>query len=173
LSGGVDVLEVIIRQALLEDVDLIDEMIAELMEYETNLLRKLKYDERLINESDLPDATTFIKDEMGGGESRIIVAESNNVIVGFCRGKVKQKGDYSSLNQLYVKAEYQKKGIGTLLVKYFFGLVFENNPKAHVLIPSLFNNELSRKFYSSLGIRETYVTFDIEARYLAGKVINQ
>ena len=89
-------------------------------------------------------------------ETRFIVAEINNEIVGFCRytdniNKTPETLEADcELRALYVKPEVKHNGIGKKMFQYAVN-EFKNMGKTKMVLWCLKDNVLARKFYEKMG----------------------
>ena len=89
-------------------------------------------------------------------ETRFIVAEINNEIVGFCRytdnmEKTPETPEVDcELRALYVKPELKHNGIGKKMFQYAVN-EFKNMGKTKMVLWCLKDNVLARKFYEKMG----------------------
>ena len=89
-------------------------------------------------------------------ETRFIVAEINNEIVGFCRytdnmEKTPETPEVDcELRALYVKPELKHNGIGKKMFQYAVN-EFKNIGKTKMVLWCLKDNVLARKFYEKMG----------------------
>ena len=89
-------------------------------------------------------------------ETRFIVAEINNEIVGFCRytdnmEKTPETPEVDcELRALYVKPEVKHNGIGKKMFQYAVN-EFKNMGKTKMVLWCLKDNVLARKFYEKMG----------------------
>lgn len=113
-------------------------------------------------------------------ENGVIVAESNNEVVGFCRYVDSNKftQDMSEIDcellALYVKPELKYNGIGTKLFRYVIG-EFKNKNKTKMILWCLKDNEPSKKFYKKMGgeiTRERTVKIEKKNYYEEGFIYN-
>lgn len=89
-------------------------------------------------------------------ETRFIVAEINNEIVGFCRftdnmEKTPETPEVDcELRALYVKPELKHNGIGKKMFQYAVN-EFKNMGKTKMVLWCLKDNALARRFYEKMG----------------------
>ena len=85
-------------------------------------------------------------------QHNIIVAESNNEVIGFCRydynNYYEEENVDCELIALYIKPEMKRHGIGRKLMKYAIN-EFKNSKKEKMILWCLKENYPSRAFYES------------------------
>ncbi len=82
-----------------------------------------------------------------------IVAVHSGQVIGWCAGGVNQNPAYkheTDLQAIYILKEYQRKGIGKLMVKAFIDLMHEHGMQS-MLIWVLKENHNAIRFYTKLG----------------------
>ena len=85
----------------------------------------------------------------------LLVAEDNNIIVGYLYGKIIESDDTSNsnaalLDALYIDHDYRKKGIGNNLIDAF--KKWSNNKGVEKILVNVWtNNTIAQKLYEKNG----------------------
>ena len=87
----------------------------------------------------------------------LIVAEEDNEIIGVCFGKYNIKENWADLLGVVVDKDYQKKGIGSNLVKEFEKIVIDKK----INLIDLYADKEQNTLFTNLGYKEgrAYISF--------------
>lgn len=145
-----------IRKATIDDLEAIQELNNDLFK-----LEKANYDTTLV--VDWPFTETgksYFIDLIHN--HYIIVAEDNNIIIGYLAGSINEKGSYTEvqygeINNMLVKDEYRGYGVGKLLIKNFKEFCRTNNIN-NMKVMASYKNRNAIEFYHKNGFEEFEVT---------------
>jgi len=144
-----------VRQALVKDLDALNELTFEMHDYLGSLVgveftvEDLK-DEMYRNEEDLKN---------------VYVAESDGKVVGYMSFSHKPEeneffGRYCHLYHITVKREHRGKGIATKLIKVLLRKAKQEN--VNILVGTLTPNKQAIRFYQKLGFRPIYTSLVLD-----------
>lgn len=110
--------KIVIRKAVVADLEQIQKLNRELIESDTN-------HDKLLN-LDWPNkqGKKFLKKRINGGKFVCFVAKNGKRIVGYIAGSVKKTESWrpvkrTELEEMFVEKSYRRKGAGSRLVKEF------------------------------------------------------
>ncbi|MBE5738194.1 MAG: GNAT family N-acetyltransferase [Clostridiales bacterium] len=151
-------MDLILRRATLEDLDIIQKLNNELCKYET----KNGFDS-YISDWSLSDTSKEYFTYMIESEY-IIVAEMQGKIVGYLAGSTHKDETYSyydgitaELDNMFIYEEYRKFGIGTRLVDSFVVWCREQGAK-RIMVTASFGNVNTINFYKKNGFDNINIT---------------
>ncbi len=153
--------DIAVRKAVLEDVPAIVELWKELMDINK------QYDERFtLSEADHDEFISFINDCAEDKDCHILVAESDESIVGYCVSLIRpcigpHIQRYGHICNLCVSSKYQNKGIGKKLSKETLDW-FQQNGISHVEVCVAIENNSAEKFYTKMGFTPYVKTLCLE-----------
>ena len=139
-------MNVIIRSAFKDEVDILDKMFAKLLDMDRS------------HDANLKSGLTmqgFFSKRIDDENSIFLVAVADSKIVGYLYGyiqddnKVKQELE-SYIESIYIEEEYRTQGIGTMLIEHFELEVKERDVK-YIFIDNKVNNIVARNLYSHLN----------------------
>lgn len=148
--------DILIRKANIEDLKSIQELNNDLFNLEID-----NYDPTLVK--DWPYSKegyeyfyNIIKDEY------VIVAVKSNEVIGYLAGGIKEKGSYTNIQygeieNMLVKGEYRKLGIGRMLINNFKEYC-KSNKINNIKVVASYKNKNAIKFYHINGFEEFEVT---------------
>lgn len=139
----------IIREAKLEDTKTTDELL-------TLLIRDEKQYDKNINEKFTVEK--FYKNIIKYDSNIILVAESNNKIIGYLYGYIVNNGNayinkISKLEAMFVLPIYRNLGVATSLINEFKKWSIKNNIK-YIEVQVLNNNTNAFNLYNKEGFKE-------------------
>src|SRR5687768_3260664 len=111
------------------------------------------------------EATLFLKERLSKEESIVFIAIENDQYTGF----IQLYPSFSSvgmkkiwiLNDLFVSADYRKKGIGQLLINHVLAYCKETGIKK-VVLSTAYDNLNAQKLYEKLGFtRSDFYNYEI------------
>ncbi len=148
----------IIRKATKKDVKTIQSLNNELCKYETeNEFDVYKTDWSLTKQSE-KYFKALIKKQF------VMVAETEGSIVGYLAGSICVEQMYSyyqgktaELENMFIKEEYRKFGIGSKLIDAFVTWC-KNNDAKRILVTATIGNENAIKFYHKNGFNDLDIT---------------
>lgn len=153
-------MNIIIRQALLNDLKKIQELNYKLFKFEYN-----NFDSSLnMNWTYSEKGEKYFKKLIQDGT--IWIAENNNKIIGYLAGSIAGKPSYSTktlaeLDNFYIDEKYRRKGIGKKLVlelkKYCI-----NNEIDEIKVSSKASNNNAKEFYKNNGFDEFEITYKMK-----------
>ena len=147
-------MDLIIRRAKNEDVDILNNLFQKLLEFE-----KEKYDKNI---KDNLSITSYFNKRVSLPTNIILIAQLENKIVGYIYSTIdsdnKIKKDLEAkIDSIYIMPKYRNKSIGTKLIDEILNILKLENVK-YVFIENLVNNYSSKYLYEKLGFevfRET------------------
>ena len=146
----------LIRRAKLTDLKKIQELNNELFELEL-----ANFDKYLIKNWPLSkEGEDYFKNAIK--ESFVIVAETDNKVVGYLLGEESCIPYYNfkiaELCNMCIDSNYRKQGIGNLLYKEFEKFYNEQGI-TRFMVTASFKNESAKAFYKKMGFSEANSTF--------------
>ena len=153
--------DIVVRKAVLKDVPTIAELWKELMDINK------QYDERFTrSQADHDEFISFINDRVEDKDCHILVAESDENIVGYCVSLIRpcigsHIQRYGHICNLCVSSKYQNKGIGKKLSKETLDW-FQQNGISHVEVCVAIENNSAEKFYTKMGFTPYVKTLCLE-----------
>lgn len=130
-----------------------------------NLLTKLIIDEKKYDNS-IDDNVTIsnyfinvIKDK----KNILLCYKDNNIVKGFIFLKPVKNNDLEGylIDGLFVLEEFRRLGIASQLIKEAVSLTKKNNYK-YIAMNVLYNNDVARKLYKSLGFNEFILNMKLD-----------
>ncbi|MBQ7141286.1 MAG: GNAT family N-acetyltransferase [Bacilli bacterium] len=145
-------MNIIIRKAILEDINDIQSLSQKLIEYENNICKNEYMVDLDWSHSD--DAYQIFK--MLIEKHYVYIAEHNKKIIGYMAGRIIPKSgcdtfDIMKLDNLYVEKLYRSCGIGTAFLNIFKKICL-NNKINFIKLDTLSDNEKTIKFYKKNGL---------------------
>jgi len=153
--------DIAVRKAVLEDVPAIVELWKELMDINK------QYDERFTrSEAGHDEFISFINDCVEDKDCHILVAETDENIVGYCVALIRpcivpHNQRYGHICNLCVSSKYQNKGIGKKLSEETVDW-FQQNGISHVEVCVAMENNSAEKFYTKIGFTPYVKTLCLE-----------
>lgn len=150
-------MNIVIRNAEIEDTKKIDEFLTKL------ILDERKYDPN-INEN--CEITNYYENIISKEDTCILVAEYDRKLVGYLYGFIKNDGDtcislVSKLDALYVEEDFRNMNIGNNLIEEFKKWCLTRNVK-NIEVNLWQNNEIAFKLYSKHGFKPSKITMNVE-----------
>lgn len=88
----------------------------------------------------------------------VSLVEYDNVIAGFCCTHILKsmcyEHNHAEITELYIKAEYRKRGLATYLVRFCETYCRENCNVNKIVLLTGKNNVQAQKFYESIGFSD-------------------
>jgi len=148
-------MEIIIRNATIEDLEKVQELNLELFKKEHKEFDPLLNLEWTFGE----EGTKYYQDRISKDDGCVLVATSNNEIVGYLCGGIIKAEKYRNLptvaeleNTLILK-EFRSKGIGKQLYEKFIAWCKTKNV-GKIRVEASAQNELAIKFYRNNGFKD-------------------
>ena len=138
-----------IREAKIEDVDVLNKLFQKLLEYERE-----NYDDNIKEDLNI---NSYFNNKINQADNIILIVEENNKIIGYIYSnidsdnKIKKELE-ASINSIYIIDKYRNKKIGTKLVNEMINLLKEKNVK-YVYIENLKDNGCAKYLYGKLGFK--------------------
>lgn len=154
-------MELNIRKARMNDIDLIKKLNRELFIEEKN-----DFDDTLRTEwTDEKEAIDWFEERIKKRNSEVFIAFIKEEPAGFLMCNLKKenwrkRNLVAEIENFFVSKEHRRKRIGTKLCKEFF--IWANMKKAtRFKVETLHNNSKARKFYDSIGMKEYIITMEM------------
>ena len=147
-----------IRKACIDDVQKLQALDADVF------IDDPKYDsDRILGWSLSENGKAYFINLLNNTTYCCLVAENNNKLVGYNTALPKKfdqrKSKYLEIDNLGVRAEYQRQGIGKMLIENC--LVWAKaNGFQKVYLHSFYTNDQARAFYKKNGFSEIHVSFE-------------
>lgn len=111
-----------------------------------------------------------IEQMVADGDSRLVVAEDEEGLVGFASGRVVHRADYlpqsvGFISMIYVQEQFRRRSVGSRLVGELCRFFSSENVEDVTLRYALGNREAER-FWSGLGFEPIMVTANIHLEEL-------
>lgn len=155
-------MDIKIKTATLKDLKTIQQLNGELFDYEI----ENKFDYYIKDWATSKDSEEYFSDLIEN--QFVIIAETGNSPIAYLAGSVYNDNSLSyyegltaELNNMFVKEEYRKFGIGTKLVNSFLDWCKQNNAK-RVFVTASAGNENTIKFYQKNGFYNINTTLRID-----------
>ena len=152
----------IIRKAKVEDVEMIQSLNNQLIEYEMEHGFDKYVKDWALSEESRQYFLDLIQNQF------VILAEVESKIVGYLAGSIYNDLSYSyydgltaEANNMFVLREYRAYGIGTKLISSFVDWCKQNNAK-RVMVTASSKNERTIKFYRNMGFGDINLTLKKE-----------
>ena len=154
--SGRRILEIVTREAVINDYDSLCEIYVELDEQ-----HRLNHPELFIKPEDYARAKDYISESMNDSNKALFVAEVNSKVVAFAEGYIQRssnfpvirKREWVQLDGIAVKREYQNQHIGSLLLKKVVEWAKSKEINRIELKVYSFNSS-AEEFYLSHGFKE-------------------
>ena len=147
---------IVIKRASIDDLKTIQELNNSLFKLEIN-----NYDPTLVNDWPLTsEGKEYFTDLIDN--HYVIVANIDDIAIGYLAGSINEKGSYEKIqygeiNNMFVKDEYRKNGIGKLLVNNFKEYCKSKNI-TNLKVTASFKNKNAIVFYQKNGFEEFDLT---------------
>ena len=155
-------MNLIIRKAFVEEVDKIQHLNNELINFEMEQGFDNYVKDWALSEESKEYFIDLIKNQY------VVVAEVENKIVGYLAGSIYKDLSYSyyegltaEANNMFVKAEFRAHGIGRKLFLSFIEWCKSNNAK-RIMVTASSENANAIKFYKSIGFENINLTLKKE-----------
>lgn len=142
-------MNLIIRKAKIDDIDILNNLFQKLLEYERE-----NYDDNI---KDNLNITSYFNERINANDNIVLVAQLDNEIVGYIYSIIDSdnkvtKNIEAKIDSLYVNSEYRNKNIGTKLIEEMITILKEKNVK-YIFIENLKENDTAKYLYEKLGFK--------------------
>ena len=150
--------DIMIRKANIEDLEYIQKLNNELFDLELN-----NYDDTLIKDWPLSsNGKKYFEDLINN--QYVIVATINNQIIGYLAGSINDKCTYENIqygeiNNMYIMSNYRGNKIGKRLIDEFKKYCKENNIN-NIIVTASYKNKSAINFYKNNGFEEFNLTLN-------------
>ena len=126
-------MEYIVREANNNDIKKINEIFIEM----NNYINKIRTSNNLEVIDEFKDGypSNFLEDYLKDNNKRILVADSNNVVIGYLSLELYKDDNYSYIDDFCIEEKYRRKGIGSSLIDESIKITKNykiNNVRLHV-----------------------------------------
>lgn len=150
-------MKVAIRKAKAKDLDALQDMFKALIKHESRVDPLIK-----LNRSSLSKAKGYYRKALRKSNSIILIAENENVPVGFIYGWIERTPDIFKLKKrgyicdAFVKKNFRERGIGTVLTKEILRF-FKSKKVSWVKLTVYSKNINSVNVWRSLGFKDNMI----------------
>jgi ribosomal protein S18 acetylase RimI-like enzyme len=144
-----------IRKANQKDIEKTSELCAELAKFEYGIDPFFK----VFSKKAVKNFKSYVKKGINKKDKFILVAETQNQIVGFVYCEIKKRPGMFILKKIgyivdiFILPKFRKKGTGTILIKNAIKK-FKQNKIKFVQINSLTGNKKAIRLYKKIGFKE-------------------
>lgn len=145
---------ILIRKATAKDIEDILRLNSALFKEEYK-----KYDNNLNLKWTYSSGRKYFKNRIVKRNSFVEVAEAKGKIIGYLCGDISRgksyhkKAKYAELENMMIKNELRRKGIGTMLMRSFLNWCKKNKVK-HVTVAASAKNKQAISFYRKVGFKD-------------------
>lgn len=139
--------KLIIRDAIINDCNILNNLFEKLLKYEQNL-----FDENIKQDVKI---TSFFDKKINDSDCIILVATIDDIVVGYIYGyidsdnKIKKEKE-ALINSIYIEEEYRNNKIGTNLITHFINKAKKLKVK-YISIDNFADNKIAGYLYDKLG----------------------
>lgn len=142
-------MNLIIREARIDDIDILNYLFQKLLEYERE-----NYDDNIRNDLNID---SYFNKKINDKDNIILVATLDEKIVGYIYAIIDSdnkiiKEVEAKIDSLYVSYEYRNKSIGTKLIEEMINYLRKNEVK-YIFIENLVGNKRAKYLYDKLGFK--------------------
>jgi ribosomal protein S18 acetylase RimI-like enzyme len=103
-----------------------------------------------------------VENDLANSDIRVLLAEADDVIIGYVQGEVTSRSDYmprtvGHVSLIYVLKQFRRKGVGTRLIKELCNF-FNSNKAEHLTVRYIIGNKEAEDFWKKLGFESIMTT---------------